>query len=53
MTLKIFFICFIIGMFIGVPISSWLAYRSVKRDMDKNFKLKNSSLNNSSTKFSV
>jgi uncharacterized protein YneF (UPF0154 family) len=39
--LEVFCICFIIGMFIGVPIGSWLASRSVKREMDEYFKLKN------------
>jgi len=53
MFLVVFCICFVIGMFIGAPIGSWLANRSVKREMDEYFALKKSSLNNSSTKFSV
>jgi hypothetical protein len=51
--IKSFLICFIIGMCIGTPFGMWLAQRSVKREMDEYFKLKKSSLNNRSTKFSV
>ena len=36
--LEVFLICFIIGMVLGIPLSSWLALRSVKRKRDEYFK---------------